>query len=225
MRFFIDTADIDEIKEFIDTGVIDGVTTNPSLVAKTGRSFLELIEEIARLVQGPVSAEVVSQERETMISQGRILGQIAPNVVIKVPLTIEGLKACRQLREEGFSVNVTLCFSCAQALLAAKAGASFLSPFMGRLDDASYQGAGLRLIEEISTLYQNYSYSFDTKILVASIRSPEHLIQVAKFKADCVTIPPPILRKAFQHPLTDIGLEIFEKAWQANPHLRINNQT
>ena len=220
MQFFIDTADIDEIRQFLDTGIIDGVTTNPSLVAKSGRDFLEVIEEIASMVSGPVSAEVVSSEYETMVSQGRELGRIANNIVIKVPLTIDGLKACRQLREDGFLINVTLCFSCSQAILAAKAGATFLSPFIGRLDSASHLGAGIQLIEDISAIYQNYSYSFDTKILVASIRSIEHLIQVAKLKVDCVTVPPPILRQAFHHPLTDSGLQLFEKDWLSRSQLK-----
>ncbi len=210
MKFFIDTADIDEIRELAKTGLIDGVTTNPSLIAKSGRKFKDVIQEICSLTEGPVSAEVTATDAPTMITEGHELAKIAKNVAIKVPLTVDGLKACQALSSEGTMVNVTLCFSAAQAILAAKVGASFISPFVGRLDDIGLDG--MDLIANIRGIYNNYP-TFTTQILVASVRSPKHVVDAANLGADIVTIPPSALRQLYNHPLTDNGLESFLKDW------------
>ena len=211
MKFFIDTADVDDIRELAATGLLDGVTTNPSLIAKSGRNFIEVITEICGIVSGPVSAEVTAMEADEMIVEGRKLAAVADNVAVKLPLTMDGLKACRVLSDDGTSENVTLCFSAAQALLAAKAGADFISPFVGRLDDIGYDG--MLLIDDIRTIYDNYPDLGGTQILVASIRSPGHVIEAAKLGADVCTIPPSVIRQLVQHPLTDKGLEGFMKDW------------
>ncbi|NUB16259.1 fructose-6-phosphate aldolase [Azospirillum brasilense] len=211
MKFFVDTADIAEIRDLADTGLLDGVTTNPSLVAKTGRSFLDLVAEICDVVDGPVSAEVASTDFETMLAEGKKLAKIADNVTVKVPLTPAGLKTCKALSSEGTMVNVTLCFSPAQAILAAKAGASFVSPFVGRLDDIGQDGMGL--IADIVEIYSNYDY-FKTKVLVASIRNPIHIVDSARLGAHVVTAPPSVLKQLFNHPLTDKGLAQFVADWQ-----------
>lgn len=211
MKFFIDTADTAEIRELAATGLLDGVTTNPSLVAKSGRNFLEVIEEICDIVDGPVSAEVAALDAAGMIKEGEKLSAIAKNVAIKVPLTLDGLKACRHFANKGVKVNVTLCFSAAQAILAAKAGAAFVSPFVGRLDDIGQDG--LQLIEDIVMIYDNYP-DFNTEVLVASIRNPMHIVDSAKMGAHVATIPPSVMRQLVQHPLTDRGLETFIKDWQ-----------
>ena len=210
MKFFIDSADLKEIRDLAATGLVDGVTTNPSLVAKTGRNFLEVVKEICALVPGPVSAEVTALDTQTMLAEGRKLAKIAKNVTVKVPLTPDGLKACRTLAGEGTMVNVTLCFSVAQAVLAAKAGASFVSPFVGRLDDIG--ASGMELIRDIVTIYRNYP-AFKTEVLVASIRSPMHVVEAAKLGAHVGTVPPAVLRQMFQHPLTDKGLATFLADW------------
>ncbi len=209
MKFFVDTANIDEIAELAATGLIDGVTTNPSLVAKAGRPFTDVIKEICDLVEGPVSAEVVATDYEGMISEGRKLAAIAENVTVKLPLTWDGLKACKTLTGEGTMVNVTLCFSANQALLAAKAGATFISPFIGRLDDMGFDG--VELIAEIRQIYDNFG--FDTEILAASVRTPDHVKRVALIGADVATVPPSTLRALVKHPLTDKGLEQFLADW------------
>lgn len=209
MKFFVDTADIDAIAELNDTGMVDGVTTNPSLIMKSGRDILEVTREICALIDGPVSAEVVATDFEGMIKEGRKLAQIAENIAIKVPLTWPGLKTCKVLADEGHMVNVTLCFSANQALLAAKAGASFISPFVGRLDDVNVDG--MELISEIRTIYDNYA--FNTEILVASIRTVNHVTQSALIGADVVTAPPNVLKKLADHPLTANGLAAFEADW------------
>ncbi|WP_085906713.1 fructose-6-phosphate aldolase [Kiloniella majae] len=211
MEFFIDTADIDEIRELAATGLVDGVTTNPSLIAKSGRQFIEVIKEITDVVPGPVSAEVTSLEYDGMISEGRKLAAIADNIVIKLPLTPDGLKACKTFSDEGIDTNVTLCFSSAQALLAAKAGATYISPFIGRLDDLAQDG--LMLISDIVEIYSAYP-DISTKVLVASTRSPLHVVEAAKMGADTATIPPSVLRAMFKHPLTDKGLEAFMADWE-----------
>lgn len=210
MKFFIDTADIAEIRDLAETGLLDGVTTNPSLVAKTGRQFIDLVKEICDVVDGPVSAEVAATDFETMLAEGRYLSQLAPNVAVKVPLTPAGLKVCKILSRDGTMVNVTLCFSAAQALLAAKAGAAFVSPFVGRLDDVGQ--SGMDLIAEIAQIYAMYD-QFDTQILVASIRNPTHVVEAAKLGADVATMPPAIIRQLFQHPLTEKGLAQFVADW------------
>jgi transaldolase len=210
MKFFIDTADLAEIRDLAATGLVDGVTTNPSLVAKTGRNFLEVVREICTVVAGPVSAEVTATDTETMLAEGRKLAKIAKNVTVKVPLTPNGLKACKALSSEGTMVNVTLCFSAAQAILAAKAGATFVSPFIGRLDDIG--ATGMDLISEIVTIYRQYP-SFKTEVLVASVRNPLHVVEAAKLGAHVATIPPPVLRQMFAHPLTDKGLQAFLADW------------
>lgn len=210
MKFFVDTADTSDIKELAATGLLDGVTTNPSLIAKSGRKFLEVIEEICGLVEGPVSAEVAATDYEGMVREGEVLCKIAKNVAIKVPLTLDGLKACRHFANKGRQVNVTLCFSAAQAILAAKAGAAFVSPFVGRLDDIGQDGLGL--IEEIVTIYDNYQ-NFTTEVLVASIRNPIHITESAKMGAHVATIPPSVLKQLVHHPLTDKGLAAFVKDW------------
>jgi transaldolase len=211
MKFFLDTADIDEIKQAASLGLIDGVTTNPSLVAKAGRPFEELIHEICEVVQGPVSAEVVAMDAEGMIAEGRKLAAIHEHVVVKCPLIREGLKATRVLADEGIRVNVTLCFSPMQALLAAKAGAAYISPFVGRLDDISYDG--MELIQQIMVIYENYGFS--TEVLVASIRSPKHILDSALLGADVVTVPFKAFDALFNHPLTDKGLADFLADWEA----------
>ncbi len=211
MKFFIDTADLDEIRELHATGLVDGVTTNPSLVAKTGRHFLDVIQEICSIVEGPVSAEVTALDHETMLEEGRVLAALADNVAVKVPLTVEGLKACKALSTDGVMVNVTLCFSASQALLAAKAGATFVSPFVGRLDDLSTPG--MQLIEDIVEIYGNYP-DLHTEVLVASVRHQMHLVEAARIGAHVATLPPKVLRQAYQHPLTDKGLADFLADWE-----------
>ncbi|NDK33884.1 fructose-6-phosphate aldolase [Rhodovulum sulfidophilum] len=210
MKFFVDTADIEAIRELHDLGIVDGVTTNPSLIQKSGRDILEVTKEICDLVEGPVSAEVVATKAPAMIEEGRKLAQIASNIAVKVPLTWDGLKACKALSGEGHMVNVTLCFSAAQAILAAKAGATFVSPFIGRLDDINLDG--LDLIADIRTIYNNYD--FRTEILAASIRSVNHISEAAKIGADVVTAPPAVLQSMAAHPLTDKGLAAFMADWQ-----------
>jgi transaldolase len=210
MKFFIDTADLSEIADLVATGLVDGVTTNPSLIAKSGRNFLDVVAEICALVPGPVSAEVTALDVATMLAEGRKLARIAPNVTVKVPLTPDGLKACRALSNEGTMVNVTLCFSAAQALLAAKAGASFISPFVGRLDDVG--AVGMDLIGEIVAIYRNYSM-IKTEVLVASVRSTLHVTEAAKLGAHVATLPPAVLRQMFAHPLTEKGLAGFLADW------------
>ncbi|TVS06147.1 MAG: fructose-6-phosphate aldolase [Rhodobacteraceae bacterium] len=210
MKFFVDSADVAAIRELNDLGMVDGVTTNPSLILKSGRDIVEVTREICELVEGPVSAEVVALEADAMIAEGRRLAEIAPNITVKLPLTWDGLKACKVLSGEGKMVNVTLCFSANQALLAAKAGASFISPFLGRLDDIALDG--VELIEDIRTIYDNYG--FDTQILAASIRSVNHVLDVARIGADVMTAPPEVIRKLAAHPLTDAGLAQFLKDWQ-----------
>jgi transaldolase len=212
MKFFVDTAEIAEIRELAATGLLDGVTTNPSLIAKSGRNILEVIAEICDVVSGPVSAEVAATEYKQMLAEAAVLKKIAPNVTIKVPLTQDGLKACYALSQEGTMVNVTLCFSAAQALLAAKAGASFISPFVGRLDDIGQNG--MDLIADIVQIYANYP-AIKTEVLVASIRNPIHLIEAAKMGADVATIPPSVIKQLYRHPLTDSGLAGFMKDWAA----------
>ncbi|MCU7496843.1 MAG: fructose-6-phosphate aldolase [Ignavibacteria bacterium] len=210
MKFFIDTASISEIKEAAALGILDGVTTNPSLVAKEGKNFRQLLEEILQVVDGPVSAEVISTDYDGIVKEGRELSQIHNNIVVKVPLIKEGLKAVRTLSQEGIDTNVTLCFSPAQALLAAKAGATYISPFVGRLDDISHDG--MELISQIVQIYRNYG--FRTEVLVASIRHPLHLVDAALMGADVATMPFNVIDKLFKHPLTDIGLENFLKDWK-----------
>jgi transaldolase len=211
MKFFIDTADIREIRELAATGMVDGVTTNPSLIHKSGGNFIEAIGEICKIVEGPVSAEVAATDGERMLAEGRRLAEIAKNVAVKVPLTWEGLKVCRTLRDEGTMVNVTLCFSANQALLAAKAGATFISPFIGRLDDVGEDGAAL--IGEIRRIYDNYP-SLETEVLAASIRHPRHVTECATAGADIATVPPSVLRQLINHPLTDKGLDQFVADWK-----------
>jgi len=210
MRFFIDTADIAEIRDLAATGLVDGVTTNPSLVAKSGRDFFEVLHEICEIVPGPVSAEVAATDCETMLAEGRILAGVAKNIAVKVPLTPDGLKACRALTDEGIPVNVTLCFSPAQAILAAKAGARFVSPFVGRLDDIAADG--LALIADIVEIYSAYP-AFTTEVLVASVRHVGHVVESAKMGAHVATVPPAVLRTMFKHPLTDKGLDAFVADW------------
>jgi len=210
MKFFVDPADINDIRELAETGLLDGVTTNPSLIHKSGRDFMEVTREICSMVPGPVSAEVVATEHAEMMREAEILRKIAPNIAIKVPLTVDGLKTCKALRSEGTMVNVTLCFTANQALLAAKAGASFISPFVGRLDDVSTEG--MQLISDIRLIYDNYDFA--TEILVASVRHPIHVFEAAKIGADVMTGPPAVIRQLFKHPLTDRGLEAFIADWQ-----------
>lgn len=211
MKFFIDTADIDEIRDLAATGLLDGVTTNPSLIAKSGKDFIPLIEEICSVVHGPVSAEVAATDYETMRKEADRLSQIAKNIAVKVPLTEDGLKVCRELADDGIMVNVTLCFSTAQAILAAKAGAKFISPFVGRLDDLAQDG--LSLIEDIVQIYDNYP-EWQTEVLVASVRNPLHITESAKMGADVVTCPPNVIRQLYKHPLTDKGLAAFVEDWK-----------
>jgi transaldolase len=209
MKFFADTAEVKDIRELADLGLLDGVTTNPSLVAKSGRQFKDVIAEICGIVEGPVSAEVVSLDYDGMMREAADLRKIAKNVAIKVPLTLDGLKACKALSSDGCMVNVTLCFSANQALLAAKAGATFISPFIGRLDDVNLDG--MQLIADIRQIYDNYG--FGTNILAASIRTVNHMTEAAKIGADVATAPPEVIRKMAQHPLTDKGLETFLADW------------
>ncbi len=209
MKFFVDTADTGEIELLAATGLLDGVTTNPSLIAKSGKNFLEVIAAIAKLVDGPVSAEVVATDADGMLREAAKLLTLGDNITIKVPLTMDGLRACKTLSDDGVMVNVTLCFSATQALLAAKAGAAFVSPFVGRHDDVGFDG--MALIQDIRTIYDNYA--FDTEILVASVRHPVHVLQAAKIGADVATMPPAVIRALANHPLTDRGLEGFSTDW------------
>lgn len=211
MKFFVDTAEIDDIRDLAETGLVDGVTTNPSLIHKSGRDFLEVIAEICDLVDGPVSAEVAATDYPTMLEEGRKLAKIASNVAVKVPLTPDGLKTCRVLSQSGTQVNVTLCFSANQAILAAKAGASFISPFIGRLDDIATDG--MDLIADICDVYANYP-ELPTEVLVASVRHPMHVLQAAKLGADVATVPPGVIWQMFNHPLTEKGLAAFVADWQ-----------
>ena len=210
MKFFIDTANVEEIREAASLGVLDGVTTNPSLVAKEGKDFRQVLREIVSIVNGPISAEVTATDRDGMVDEGRELSKIHPNIVIKVPLIKEGLQACQQLRSEGIGVNVTLCFSASQALLAAKADASFVSPFIGRLDDISHEG--MELIQQIRIIYDNYG--FQTQILAASIRHPMHVVDAALAGADVATIPFKVVMQLLKHPLTDAGQAKFLADWK-----------
>ncbi|AUM74300.1 fructose-6-phosphate aldolase [Paracoccus jeotgali] len=209
MKFFVDTADVDAIRELNELGMVDGVTTNPSLILKSGRDITEVTREICEMVDGPVSAEVVAEKADDMIREGKLLAEIAENIAIKVPLTWDGLKACRALSDDGHMVNVTLCFSAAQAILAAKAGATFISPFIGRLDDIHLDG--MDLIEDIRTIYDNYGY--ETQILAASIRSVNHIIESGRIGADVITAPPAVIKAMAGHPLTDKGLAQFNADW------------
>ncbi|MEC8164641.1 MAG: fructose-6-phosphate aldolase [Pseudomonadota bacterium] len=211
MKFFVDTADVDAICDLADTGLVDGVTTNPSLIAKSGRDFVEVVKEICEIVDGPISAEVTATAYDEMVAEGRKLAKIHENITVKVPLTRDGLKTCKSLSEEGTMVNVTLCFSANQALLAAKAGATFISPFVGRLDDIAMDG--MQLISDIVEVYDNYP-ALSTEVLVASVRSPMHVLEAAKMGADVCTLPPDVLLALFNHPLTDKGLEAFLADWQ-----------
>ncbi|HAT35388.1 MAG TPA: fructose-6-phosphate aldolase, partial [Rhodospirillaceae bacterium] len=210
-KFFVDTAEIDEIRELADTGLVDGVTTNPSLIHKSGRDFFEVVGEICSVVDGPVSAEVASTDFDTMLAEGQKLAGIASNIAVKVPLTPAGLKTCKSLSQAGTMVNVTLCFSANQAILAAKAGARFISPFVGRLDDIANDG--MNLISEICAIYENYP-DFTTEVLVASVRSPMHVSEAAKMGAHVATVPPSVLHQMYAHPLTDKGLAAFVADWE-----------
>lgn len=211
MKFFVDTAEIDDIRDLAATGLVDGVTTNPSLIHKSGRNFFEVIAQICDLVEGPVSAEVAATDFDTMLAEGKKLAKIASNVAVKVPLTHDGLKACRALTQAGTMVNVTLCFSANQAILAAKAGATFVSPFVGRLDDIAMEG--MQLIADICAIYDNYP-NFTTEVLVASVRSPLHVLEAARIGAHVATVPPSVLRQMVNHPLTEKGLAAFVADWQ-----------
>ncbi len=210
MKFFIDTANIDEIKEAASMGLLDGVTTNPSLVAKEGRDFKELLNEIVKIIDGPISAEVVSTDYNGMLKEAEELSSIHPNIVIKIPLILEGIKAVNTLSKRNIKTNVTLCFSASQALIAAKAGATYISPFVGRLDDISH--SGMQLISQILKIYKNYNYQ--TQVLVASIRHPIHLVEAAELGAHVATIPFNVIKKLFNHPLTESGLETFLNDWK-----------
>jgi transaldolase len=210
MKFFVDTADTAEIRDLAETGLLDGVTTNPSLVHKAGRNFLEVVKEICGIVSGPVSAEVVATDHKEMMREAEILRRIADNIAVKVPLTVDGLKTCKALTSDGTMVNVTLCFTANQALLAAKAGATFISPFVGRLDDIGTEG--MQIISDIRLIYDNYDFA--TEILVASVRHPIHVLEAAKIGADVMTAPPAVIRQLFKHPLTDKGLEAFLADWK-----------
>jgi len=209
MQIFLDTTDVTVLKRAAETGLVDGVTTNPSLIAKSGRNMLEVIAEICDLVEGPVSAEAVAADAETLLKEGRKLAKVAPNVTVKLPMTREGLIVCKALSDDGIKTNVTLCFSATQALLAAKAGATFVSPFIGRLDDYGFDG--MELIREIRAVYDNYG--FDTEILAASIRNANHVKDAALAGADCATIPPTVFDDLIKHPLTEKGLELFAADW------------
>jgi transaldolase len=211
MKFFLDTANVEEVKPLLEMGIVDGITTNPSLIAASGRKFTDVIAEMCELVSGPVSAEVAATDYDTMLKEGRFLADISSNVAVKVPLTLDGLKVCRTLSDEGTMVNVTLCFSSGQALLAAKAGATFISPFVGRLDDIGH--VGMQLIEEICMIYENYP-ELETEVLAASIRSPLHIVEAAQAGAHVATIPPKLIHQLLKHPLTDSGLATFVKDWE-----------
>jgi transaldolase len=213
MKFFIDSADIEEIRKAQSMGVVDGVTTNPSLVAKTGKPFRQVIEEICEVVDGPISAEVVATDYEGIVKEGRELAKIHKNIVVKVPLLVDGLRAVKTFSDEGIRTNVTLCFSATQALLAAKAGATYVSPFVGRLDDIGHEG--MELIAQVREIYDNYG--FDTEILVASVRSPMHVLEAARMAADVATCPYSVIEQLAKHPLTDIGLAKFLKDWEKVP--------
>ena len=217
MKFFADTAEIAEIRELAETGLLDGVTTNPSLIHKSGRDFIEVVREIAGVVKGPVSAEVVALDHDGMMREAEVLRKIADNITIKVPLTPDGLKTCKALTSDGTMVNVTLCFSAAQALLAAKAGATFVSPFVGRLDDIGTNG--MELIREILEIYDNYD--FTTEVLVASCRHPMHVVEAARMGADIATCPPSVIEALYNHPLTSIGLEKFLKDWEKSQAVKV----
>lgn len=221
MKFFIDSADLDEIRDLAATGLVDGVTTNPSLISNHGARMVDAIAEICAVVAGPVSAEVTATEADAMLEEAHALAAIAPNVAVKVPLTPAGLRACKSLADEGTMVNVTLCFSAAQAILAAKAGARFVSPFVGRLDDIGQDG--MELIADIVEIYENYP-DFETEVLVASVRHPGHVVEAARLGAGVVTVPPKILRQLFQHPLTDKGLTAFLADWEASGQAPILEQ-
>jgi len=210
MKFFLDTANVEEIKKYAELGLVDGVTTNPTLVAKEGRDFYEVVKEICQVVDGPVSAEVISTDAEGMVKEARELAKLADNIVIKIPMTKDGMKAVKILSAEGIKTNVTLVFSPLQALLAAKAGATYVSPFVGRLDDIGH--VGMKLIEDVVKIYKNYNIK--TEVIVASVRHPWHVLEAAKIGADIATIPPAVMDKLFNHPLTDIGLERFLKDWE-----------
>lgn len=212
MQIFLDTADVAELKALADTGLIDGVTTNPTLVAKAGKPFRPVLAEICALIPGPISAEAVATDAEGMVREGNLLRAVAPNVVVKLPLTPDGLKATKILSADGAKVNVTLCFSAVQALLAAKAGATYISPFVGRLDDGGHDG--MELVREIRAIYDGYG--FETNILAASLRTPAHVRDAALAGADCATLPPAVFRALYKHPLTDLGLEAFLKDWKAS---------
>ena len=209
MKFFVDTADIKQIEELIPTGFVDGITTNPSLIAKQNNDLSEIIKSICSIVKGPVSAEVTATDHPTMMEEGKYLASLAKNVAVKVPLTVDGLKTCKKLREQNIMVNVTLCFSAAQALLAAKAGANFISPFVGRLDDIGEKGMGL--IEDIVIMYENYG--FETEVLVASVRTKKHVIDAALIGAHVATLPPKVINELYKHELTDKGLKAFLDDW------------
>ncbi len=211
MKFFVYTAEIAEIRELVDTGLLDGVTTNPSLIKKSGRDFIEVVKEICSICPGPVSAEVVALDHDGMMREAETLRKLADNIAIKVPLTIDGLKTCKKLTGDGTMVNVTLCFSANQALLAAKAGATFISPFVGRHDDVGYPG--MELIADIRLIYDNYDFA--TQILVASVRNPIHILDAAKIGADVMTAPTSVIKQLFKHPLTDNGIAAFLKDWEA----------
>jgi len=213
MKIFIDTADVAAIREYAAIGIVDGVTTNPSLIAKTGRRFEEVVQEICAVVDGPISAEAIATDSKAMIPEARALAKIHRNIVVKIPMTAEGLKTVRAVSAEGIKTNVTLCFSSPQALLAAKAGATYISPFVGRLDDVSTDGMGL--IEEIVEIYSNYD--FDTEVLVASIRHPLHFVEAARLGAHVATVPPNVLGQLLRHPLTDLGIEKFLADWAKVP--------
>jgi len=214
MQFFIDTANVDEIKQAIDWGILDGVTTNPTLASKTGRPFMDVVKDILSIVDGPVSLETVSLDADGMVKEGRFLAELGDNVVVKIPMTKEGMKAVNILEEEGIPTNVTLIFSPTQALIAAKAGASYVSPFIGRLDDISTDG--MNLVRDIRTIFDNYGY--ETEIIAASIRHPIHVVEAAKAGSDIATIPFNVLEALFKHPLTDIGIEKFLKDWEKVPN-------
>lgn len=222
MQFFIDTADVAEIRDLAATGLVDGITTNPSLVAKSGRDFFEVLEEICDIVPGPVSAEVAATDVATMLAEGRALSALAKNIVVKVPLTPDGLKACKALSDDGIGVNVTLCFTASQAILAAKAGATYISPFVGRLDDIGMDG--MDLIDDIVQIYESYP-DFSTQVLVASIRNPAHVVEAAKMGAHVSTIPPGVLRAMYKHPLTDKGLDAFLADWEKTGQSILNRTT
>ncbi len=213
MKIFVDTADLDEIRELASWGVIDGVTTNPTLIAKSGRSFKEVVDEVFKIVDGPISLEVISEDTKGMLKEARELAKIHKNVVVKIPMTSEGLKAVRILSREGIKTNVTLIFSANQALLAAKAGATYVSPFIGRLDDIGHEG--MQIVEEIVDIFNNYD--FETQIIVASIRHPVHVVQAARLGAHIATIPPAVLRKMVKHSLTDVGIQRFLDDWKKVP--------